>query len=190
MTTIVRRSRLALGLAALLLPSFDIAAWSDAVRPQSPEGVRPGITLVQYAPKTGFGLDLNLIEQPLPPNGSLRRETKGAAIAPFKIMTSGDSHYMVKLEESGTSKTVLTVFVRAGQNAEIKVPLGSYAVKYASGRKWYGYKDRFGPDTVYSKADQNFQFSQNGNRISGYSITLYPVPGGNLSTSKINPNDF
>ena len=144
------------------------------------------ITRVQLAPTKS----LNFIEQPLPPNGSLRRETKGDAIAPFKILTSGDTHYMVKLEDANTGRTALTVFVRAGQTAEIKVPLGNYVVKYASGRKWYGYKDRFGEETAYNKAETTFNFRRNGNQISGFSITLYAVAGGNLSTAKINPNDF
>jgi hypothetical protein len=132
----------------------------------------------------------NLIEQPLPPNGSLRRETKGEAIARFKISSSGSSHHLVKLEDALTSRPVLTVFVRAGQDVEIKVPLGTYVVKYASGEKWYGYQDRFGPTTSYSKADTNLEFTRQGNQITGYSITLYAVTGGNLSTTGISASDF
>jgi hypothetical protein len=127
----------------------------------------------------------NLIEQPLPPNGSLRRETRDEAIARFKISSSGSSHHLVKMEDAYTSRSVLTVFVRAGQDVEIRVPLGTYVVKYAAGEKWYGYQDRFGPNTAYSKADQNLEFARRGNQITGYSITLYAVSGGNLSTTGI-----
>jgi hypothetical protein len=132
----------------------------------------------------------NLIEQPLPPNGSLRRETRGEAAARFKISSSGSSHHLVKLEDVVTSRPVLTVFVRAGQDVEIRVSLGTYIVKYASGETWYGYQDRFGPNTSYSKADTTLEFARQGNQVTGYSITLYGVPGGNLRTTGISAGDF
>ena len=72
----------------------------------------------------------------------------------------------------------------------MRVPFGTYVVKYASGQKWYGYKHLFGPNTAYNKADSTFAFRREGNQIKGFSITLYAVEGGNLSTLPIKPNDF
>ncbi len=48
--------------------------------------------------------------------------------------------------------------IRLLNEIEIKVPLGSYIVKYAVGEKWYGEKYLFGPETRYNKADEKFVF--------------------------------
>ena len=122
-------------------------------------------------------------EQPLPANGHVRPPVNASETAPFRILTSGgDTHYFVKLEESGSGRSVLTVFVRSGHQVDMRVPFGTYVVKYASGQKWYGYQHLFGPYTVYTKADSTFPFRREGNQIKGFSITLYAVEGGNLST--------
>ena len=70
---------------------------------------------------------------PLPANGEVDDSSDDPLVAPFQIITSGSAHYFVKLVEAGTDEEVLTVFVRAGQTAEIKVPLGSFEVRYAAG---------------------------------------------------------
>jgi hypothetical protein len=130
-------------------------------------------------------------EQPLPPNGHVRPPVNASQTAPFRILTSGgDTHYVLKLVESGTGRSVLTVFVRSGHQVDIRVPFGTYVVKYASGQKWYGYQHLFGPYTVYTKADSTFPFRREGNQIKGFSITLYAVEGGNLSTLPLTPKDF
>ena len=46
-----------------------------------------------------------------------------------------------------------------------------------------GYDHLFGDyHTGYSKADEVFNFSVDGDTVRGFSITLYAVEGGNLST--------
>ena len=72
----------------------------------------------------------------------------------------------------------------------IDVPLGNYIVKYAAGDRWYGYEHLFGPETGYSKAGEVFSFAVVGNKISGYTITLYKVRNGNLHTQTIRKEDF
>ena len=146
-----------------------------------------GLVEVQLSPPQTFTAP----EQSLPPNGHVRPPVNASQTAPFRILTSGgDTHYFVKLEESGTGRSVLTVFVRSGHQVDMRVPFGTYVVKYASGQKWYGYKHLFGPYTAYTKADSTFPFRREGNQIKGFSITLYAVEGGNLSTLPITPKDF
>lgn len=84
----------------------------------------------------------------------------------------------------------MTVFVRGGATVEVEVPLGQFEIRYASGENWYGPQYLFGPDTGYSKAEEVFQFTNDGYQISGYTITLYSVAGGNLRTSRISGNSF
>jgi len=98
--------------------------------------------------------------QPLPKTGELSVKANYKVIAPFEIKTKEGGHYLVKLADSDTGKDVLTVFVRGGETANVKAPLGKYIVKYASGDKWYGYDHLFGPSTEYSKADDIFDFTR------------------------------
>jgi hypothetical protein len=142
---------------------------------------------IQLSPPTSFTAP----EQALPANGHVRPQVKASQTAPFRILTTGnETHYLLKLEESGTGRSALTVFVRSGHQVDMRVPLGTYIVKYASGQKWYGYQHLFGPNTAYTKADSTFAFRREGNQLKGFSITLYAVPGGNLSTLPIKPTDF
>ncbi len=128
-------------------------------------------------------------ELPPPPSGVVGGTLEGSA--PFLIRPShGGGHYLVKLEDWSTGKDVASIFVRSGSPIEVKVPLGTYRVKYASGEKWYGFKHLFGPQTAYYKADSLFYFKQNGNYVEGYEVTLYKVIDGNLSTRRISEEDF
>lgn len=126
----------------------------------------------------------------LPPSGEVRNYSAKDKVAPLQIRSSSGSNYLVKLNDSTTGQPVMSVFVRGGQTEEIEVPLGTYVVKYASGDQWYGYTHLFGPSTQYSKADRTFTFSFNGYQYSGYTVTLYKVRDGNLSTSRIGAGDF
>jgi hypothetical protein len=130
-------------------------------------------------------------EQPLPANGEAQAFTSGEAIAPFKIQSQGEGNFLVKLVVASTGDPVMTIFVRGGEDVEASVPLGTYVVKYASGTHWYGYDHLFGDHhTGYSKADETFNFVQDGDTIRGFSITLYAVEGGNLTTSTLSAGEF
>jgi hypothetical protein len=129
-------------------------------------------------------------EQSLPDSGSVRTWTADERVAPFEIKASQGSHYLVKLVHAYTNAPALTVFVRSGTTVAVDVPLGTYEVRYASGETWYGYEYLFGPGTSYSKADATFTFKVEGNKVSGFTITLYKVPHGNLRTSAIKPTQF
>jgi hypothetical protein len=129
-------------------------------------------------------------EQPLPANGDVKTYTFAERIAPFEIKTDGGQHYLVKLVNAVTKAPVLTVFVRGGQTVTIDVPLGTYEVRYTCGDSWYGYTYLFGDSGSYSKANETFAFTQTGNNVSGYTITLYPVEHGNLQTKDIEPTEF
>lgn len=128
-------------------------------------------------------------ELPVPISPGIIIGPKTQAVAPLGIRTSAGSNYYIKLvNHSGEPQ--MTFFVRGGQYFETLVPLGTYQLRYASGKTWYGEKHRFGPETNYSKADTIFHFRLEGNRYSGYSVELIRQPNGNLPTSRISPDDF
>jgi len=147
-------------------------------------------TLAQPAPIPALPLPP---PKPLPASGTLNSYLPGLHAnmdAPFEIRTSAGANYLLKMEHWESGRAILDVFVRGGDRVEIKVPVGTYRVKYASGKTWYGYEDLFGPRTSFSKADTSFQFKRTFDGYSGYTITLYKVQNGNLSTSKIGASDF
>ena len=133
----------------------------------------------------------NQPEQPFPDNGSTIKYFSEGGVAPFQVITpSGDLNYFIKVVDWSSKQPIISIFVHSGQTADVKLPLGSYEVKYATGEKWYGEKYLFGPDTSYNKADTRLDFTQSGNRFQGHTIKLIPQTGGNLRTSKISPSDF
>lgn len=68
----------------------------------------------------------------------------GQAMAPLSIATKSDgNNYVIKVVNWNTKSYVLTTFIRSGEKASIKVPLGSYEIRYAARKTWYGYEYLF-----------------------------------------------
>jgi len=134
--------------------------------------------------------EILLDEVSMPFSGKEQNYTNSIQIAPLSIRTSGNINYFVKLKDIYTNETVMDFFIHGGNSITTKVPLGSYKIVYASGNKWYGKEHLFSKKTAYSKTDETFNFTQNYNGINGYTITLYTVANGNLTTSRLNPSDF
>lgn len=137
--------------------------------------------------------DLSKIASPLsnPVHGSVYWfKNPEIVVAPFEINSSAGENYFVKFSDADSGADVLGIFVEGGKLVSTKVPAGRYTVKYAAGKNWYGYKDYFGADTVYSKATALFDFNVNEHGAAGYSITLYKVKNGNLHTSHIKKEEF
>lgn len=112
-------------------------------------------------------------------------------VAPLSISTPhGTEKYFVKIVDATTETTVLTIFIYGGQTFELKVPLGQYKVKYATGENWYGESLLFGPSTSFNQAETTFSFSNDGYQINGYSIELIKQINGNLSTKEITKQQF
>ena len=146
-----------------------------------------------------------LKKQDLPKTGIMNLYSPLPAIAPFKISTSqpysysynsynyssdDKEHYYIKLVDYYTNKTVATIFIRAGENTKVEVPTGSYKIKYATGKTWYGEADLFGHETHYSTSDERLDFSVSYGYVNGQQLTLYKVSNGNFSTKEIKAEDF
>jgi hypothetical protein len=114
----------ALSISTLIgVIGLDRAAAAAAVNVRTgTKGPPPPVRLVQLQPTVPPMLEPEL---PLPANATVRRDTRQRTIAPFRAHTQ-------------RPKSVLSVFVGAGQTAQLQVPLGSYIVRYAAGENWYG----------------------------------------------------
>ena len=71
-----------------------------------------------------------------------------------------------------------------------KAPLGLYRLRYASGNRWQGETELFGPDTVYSEAEKTFEFRRTGDQAEGYSVRLIFQTDGNLATKLLSATQF
>ncbi len=126
----------------------------------------------------------------LPPNGEIHYYQKAEPIAPLYISTDPTRNYFVKLVDKNTGAMILTVFIRGGQSVNVKVPLGNYELRYASGTNWYGEEQLFGSGTDFQKTDKVFDFYLNGSQIMGHTVELIKQVNGNLPTSEINKATF
>ena len=86
------------------------------------------------------------------------------------------------------------VFIHGGQSLEARVPLGNFKIKYAAGYEWCGVKEMFGPETIFSEAQDVFpfkrSFTRDGYTTSHWTVELILRPGGNLRTKTLPREAF
>lgn len=128
--------------------------------------------------------------EPLPSTGD-KQAADFDGVAPLKIRVPHDGdHYFIKIEDTNTQQNLGNYFIRSGDTLNIDLPIGSYKIKYAYGKQWYGVANLFGEETKYAKANQTFDFSFDGYQYNGYTIELIKQENGNLRTSNIDKNQF
>lgn len=134
----------------------------------------------------------NELPMSLPVNGDTESFHNREEVAPLRIKTPVNSveHYFIKVVDVLEENTVKTIFIRSGNTIDTKLPLGSYRIKYATGKTWYGTEHLFGPETMYSKANKTFIFTREANGYSGYTIELILQQRGNLRTQRIPKSDW
>ena len=125
-------------------------------------------------------------------NGEIIVHPQGECLAPFTVETesSDKSNYFIYLKCLNNSKNDIAFYVQGGNTVEVAVPLGRYKLYYCSGKTWYGYYNKFGSKTSYSKADDVFEFYDDGQYYQGHIITLYEVVNGNMETDTIDGSQF
>ncbi len=127
----------------------------------------------------------------LPDNGYVIDHINKEMVAPLKFITKNDgNNYWIKVFDWTSNAVVKEIFIRSGHSYETSVPLGTYGIKYAAGKTWYGPEKLFGKGTIYSKAEQSFSFSIQNNQYSGYTIELILQNNGNLRTKAISEKDW
>lgn len=126
----------------------------------------------------------------LPRNGIYQVYTTKERIAPFKFITPAGLNFYIKIVDYYSGYTAMTVFVRSNSSVEVKVPIGSYQLKYACGDQWYGEDYLFGDYTSYNQALDVFNFIETDYSITSWEVTLYNVVGGNMETTPIDESDF
>jgi hypothetical protein len=74
------------------------------------------------------------------------------------------------------------------------LPLGTFEVKYATGtgEYWCGQdaKFPFGRQTQFFRADDIFDFTDEGDHYSGYTLELFLQPDGNMQTVSLAADEW
>lgn len=125
-----------------------------------------------------------------PRNGKILQQSGDSRIAPLTIETRGDGYYLVRLKDASSGRNVISVFIVGGRTVDVDVPLGNFELYYAYGDTWYGEESLFGPDTVYSKADELFDFYESDGYVNGWTVELYLQQNGNLDIETVSAEDF
>lgn len=111
-------------------------------------------------------------------------------VAPFLIRTGEGSDYFAKLIDARTGVPVMTMFLNGGTPLEVEVPLGTFRLRYATGTRWQGEADLFGPETTTAEAEADFTFQQTPDGYSGYEVQLIQRKEGNLGTAYLPRAQF
>ena len=116
----------------------------------------------------GQGQERVMVAETEPVSGRTRYYGGGDPVAPFRVTASGCS-CLLELVDENTSKVVVDVFVKDGRTENVRVPAGTFEIRYAAGQKWYGGELPFGPGTSYSKRPGQKAHFEKG---SGISLTV------------------
>lgn len=110
--------------------------------------------------------------QPFPKTGTLKRDIKGGDCEILFHAPRKDNAYYVKLTTEGAAAPAVTLFLLPGEKARVKVPVGSYALSYATGAVWQGEDKAFGPGGTYARATDNIVFAAPKYRAT---VVLSPI---------------
>jgi hypothetical protein len=130
------------------------------------------------------------VVEPRPVQGEYLATDFSPRVAPFGIETAPNSDYLVKLEDARDSSNRIWFFVHGGESFATHVPLGTYVLKYAVGKRWCGIKELFGKKTMTKKGRTVLIFERQYDGYSGNAITLIAQRGGNFHTEYIPPSEF
>ncbi len=168
-TTIIKRAAIFAAIALFMVMAIRNSPESD--------------TAIQTQNST----DPELYEVLPPPNNTVEYYAD-SDINNFTIETTyseNNRYYFIKICKPNTTTAVQTVFIHAGNTAELYVPNGTYEVKWVSGNSWYGKEYNFNNHSA-QKADDLFTFDDE----HIWTIKLYPVYNGNLGTDTIDIENF
>lgn len=127
-----------------------------------------------------------LVAQPMPSHGGFSVSALTSNWIDITSAAGGDYTY-VKVYPLGGTNAAAVGMLYPGRTLRLYVDPGTYEIKTASGTQWYGYKDWFGPQTQFSKADSTFALTEPG---AYYTVELIAQRDGNLRTKGISRSQF
>lgn len=106
---------------------------------------------------------------------------------PSKVIVENptDTAYYIKFDNKD-GDTMFAFFVRPQSTTPMYMGVGTYEMKYACGDTWYGEEHLFGENTRYAKDKDDWVFESG----KGWTLTLQPQVGGNVSTETLSEDEF
>jgi len=130
---------------------------------------------------------------PRPGTGTFLRDGNRSGNGQLTIENGSEGEAVLTLAVG--SQAQFSVFIRRG--ADYKIPSisdGRYAVYYAGGTAWDGVTQAFARNCSFSRFDKSLTFTTTSSvgfvQYSTWTLTLYPVIGGNATTSKVDPRNY
>lgn len=125
----------------------------------------------------------------MPPTGIYQIYPGGftSPVAPKLQLTAhtfNHHNFFVKVSDWNTDRPLMTVFVRDGETAVVKMPAGQYRAKFAEGVGWHGDHALFGLTTKYTEATVPIRFSIGASGSVGSIIYMGGQIDGNLPIAK------
>jgi hypothetical protein len=109
--------------------------------------------------------------------------TKEAGECSFKIISNdAPNTVFILLDEESREKKVI-VYVKKGDDIELKVPPGDYSFQMIQGEIWLSEKEHFGLGSVYLDGHKTLTFTKTEKGIKGNIIKL-KVIDGNMKTTR------
>lgn len=105
-----------------------------------------------------------------------------SATCPLTLIANNKNYYVKLCDTMRGDKTVAKFFIRAKDELTVKIPAGSYKIKFGSGDEWYGEQELFGKYSQYGEF-RELNFSFDGYSSQGHTISFYKTVAGNLKTN-------
>jgi hypothetical protein len=102
---------------------------------------------------------------------------------------------VVRLSQLTTAQTLRWFFVKAHRSAHVaRIPEGSYRLAFTTGLNWVESEDAFSWHPSYAEFERTFEYREQRDtervQYKSISVTLHPVPYGNVRTKPITRDEF
>lgn len=121
-----------------------------------------------------------------PVSGIVARYTNLPRTVDLNLISPAGSNFFVKLAQPETGKPILSIFAHGGTPVTVRVPVGSFTLKAASGEHWCGETNLFGGETRIIETGRTIDFL--AQQI--HTVTLNARPDGNLPIRAIARGKF
>ena len=121
-------------------------------------------------------------------NGQFVRAGNRTGEGELTIDNNGGKDAVISLAMN--KRAAFSVYVRNGSKYTVKgVRDGTYEVFFTTGADWDSQSKTFTRDRTLQRFDETLSFTTT-RTTTVWTITIYPVIGGNANAREVNPNDF
>ncbi|ACU88870.1 hypothetical protein [Desulfomicrobium baculatum] len=114
--------------------------------------------------------------------------TKEAGECSFKVISNDAPNTVFILLDQASRKMKVIIYVKKGDDIELKVPPGDYMFQMIQGETWLSEKEHFGLGTTYLDGQKIISFEKTERGTSGNIVKLKAIDGNlkTVRTARIN----